>query len=75
MKRKKNMIQRQKVSMLSVKQISDKYDFHVNTVRSWVNRDGLRAVKHGPGGKLFIRQDDVEAFIGTWYNIDDEDQS
>jgi len=75
MKRKKNIIQGKKVSMLSVKQISEKYDFHVNTVRLWVNRDNLRAVKHGPGGKLFIRQDDVEEFISTWYNIEDEDQS
>lgn len=71
-RRKKNMIQGQKVPMLSVKRISDKYGFHPNTVRSWVNRDGLKAVKHGPGNKLFIRQDDVEDFINTWYDIDDE---
>ena len=66
-RRKKNVIQRGAVPMLSVNRISNKYGFHPNTIRSWVNRDGLRAVKHGPGGKLFLRQDDVEAFLNKWY--------
>ena len=53
--------------MLSVKRISEKFDFHQNTVRAWVTRDGLRCVRHGPGGKIFIREDDVKVFIKEWY--------
>lgn len=73
MKRKKNVIKGTSVPMLSVQQICEMYGFHPNTVRAWVNRDGLKAEKHGPGGKLFFRQDDVEEFVNTWYNMDDED--
>jgi DNA-binding transcriptional MerR regulator len=65
--RKKNIIPGRTVRMLSVRAISEKYDFHPNTIRAWVNRDGLRHVKHGRGGKIFIRQDDVERFIRQWY--------
>jgi len=66
-KRKKNVIQKGIVPMLSIKMVSEKYGFHPQTVRNWVNRDGLKSVKHGTGNKVFIRQDDVEAFIDTWY--------
>ena len=65
--RKKNVLPRRAMPMLSVKRISEKYGFHPNTVRAWVTRDGLRHVRHGRGGKIFIRQDDVEAFIKEWY--------
>ena len=65
--RKKNVIRESAIPMLSVDQISKKYDFHPHTIRSWVNRDSLRADRHGPGRKIFIRQDDVEAFIKEWY--------
>lgn len=71
-KRKKNVISRRGVRMLSVKRISERYDFHPNTVRAWVTRDGLRHVRRGPGGKIFIRQDDVEAFIKEWYEEEEE---
>ena len=70
--RKKNVIRGQSVPMLSVNQISKKYDFHPHTIRAWVRRDGLHAEKHGPGGKIFIRQDDVEAFIQEWYEEGEE---
>jgi len=66
-KRKKNVIQKGNVPMLSIKMVSERYGFHPQTVRNWVNRDGLKFVKHGQGDKVFIRQDDVEAFIDTWY--------
>ena len=69
--RKKNVLTARAIPMLSVKQISEKYGFHSNTVRNWVNRDGLKAVKHGPGGKMFIRQGDVETFIKEWYAFDE----
>ena len=65
--RKENPLPRHAMPMLSVKRISERYDFHPNTVRAWVTRDGLRHVRHGRGGKIFIRQDDVEAFIKEWY--------
>jgi hypothetical protein len=70
--RKKNVIRTRAIPMLSVKRISEKYGFHPNTVRSWVTRDGLRHVRHGPGAKIFIRQDDVEAFIKEWYETEEE---
>jgi len=65
--RKKNIIRSRAIPMLSVKHISQKYRFHPNTVYAWVTRDGLRHVRHGPGGKIFIRQDDLERFIQQWY--------
>jgi len=65
--RKKNVIRARAIPMLSVKRISEKYGFHANTVYAWVTRDRLRHVRHGPGRKIFIRQDDVEAFIQQWY--------
>ena len=52
---------------LSVKEISERYNFHPNTVRAWANRDGLRHVRRGPGGKLYIREGHVRRFIRTWY--------
>jgi hypothetical protein len=65
--RRKQIFKKGKVPMLSVTQISEKYGFHPHTVRAWVNRDGLKHVKHGPGGKVFIRQTDVENFMKMWY--------
>ena len=71
-KRKKNVIRGRAIPMLSVNDISKKYDFHPHTIRAWVNKDGLLAERHGPGGKMFIRQDYVERFIQQWY--EDEEQ-
>lgn len=70
--RKKNVIKGRAIPMLSVNDISKKYDFHPHTIRAWVNRDGLRAEKHGPGGKTFIRQDDLEDFLREWYELEEE---
>lgn len=61
-----------RVTMLSVRQIAKRYGFHPNTVYNWVNRDGLPAVRHGPGGKILVRQDQVEAFIKQWYEADED---
>ena len=69
--RKRNVLKARATPMLSVRLISQRYGFHPHTVRAWVNRDGLKAVKHGPGGKMFIRQDDVEEFIKGWYELDE----
>ena len=69
-KRKKNIISG-KVRMLSVQHTAKEYGFSVHTVYNWVHRDGLRHVKHGPGGKIFIRQDDVEAFVRKWYETEE----
>jgi uncharacterized protein YjcR len=69
-RRRKNVVVGRTIPMLSVSAISKKYDFHPNTVRSWVSRDGLRHVRHGKGNKIFIRKSDVERFIGTWYEED-----
>jgi len=70
-KRKRNVMSG-KARMLSVQRIAKEYGFSVHTVYNWVNRDHLRHVKHGPGGKIFIRQDDVERFINQWYETEEE---
>lgn len=70
-KRKKNVIPG-KERMLSVQRIAKGYDFSTHTVYNWVHRDGLRYVKHGPGGKIFIKQVNVERFIRQWYEAEEE---
>lgn len=72
-RRKRNIIAKRGVPMLSVESISAEYGFHPNTIRAWVTRNGLRHIRHGPGGKIFIRQDDVERFIKFWYPEDEEE--
>ena len=67
-KRKRNIVTGKVIHLLSVERISELYDFHPNTIRSWVNHDGLRHTKHGPGGKIYIRQEDVERHIKLWYD-------
>ena len=69
--RKKKVVPKRGVPLLSVKGISAAYDFHPNTVRRWVKEDGLRHVRRGRGGKILIRKDDAERFIQQWYEIDD----
>jgi len=69
-KRRKNIISGN-AKMLSVKRVAEKYGFSIHTVYNWVHRDGLKHVKHGPGGKIIIRQYDVEAFIKKWYETDE----
>ncbi len=71
-RRKRNVMNTRGVPMLSVESISKKYDFHPNTIRAWVTRDGLRHVRYGPGRKIFIRQDDVDRFIKFWYQGNEE---
>ena len=58
--------------MLSVRSISARYGFHPNTIYAWVAQNGLRCVRQGQGGKIFIREDDVERFIKFWYPEDEE---
>ena len=53
--------------MMSVKHVAEKYGFSIHTVYNWVNINGLKHVRHGPGKKILIKQADVEAFIDTWY--------
>lgn len=72
-RRKKNIVVKRGVPLLSVKSISERYDFHPNTVRAWVTRDGIRHIRYGPGGKIFIREDDVERFIKLWYTEDENE--
>jgi len=55
------------IKLHSVKDISEKYQFHPNTVRSWIHRDGLRCYRKGPGGKILIREDDLNDFLDEFY--------
>lgn len=55
------------IRVYSVEEISDQFDFHPNTVRLWVHRDGLRHYKKGPGGKILIREDDLNEFFDKFY--------
>jgi len=71
-RRKRNIIVKGRVAMLSVESISAQYGFHPNTIYKWVARDGLRCVRQGPGKKIFIRQDYVDRFIKLWYPEDED---
>ena len=63
-RKRKNPI---RIRLLSVSEISDLYDFHPNTVRSWVHKDGLRYYRKGPGGRILIREDDLTRFFDELY--------
>ena len=60
---------RNPIRLLSVREISDRYEFHPNTVRAWVHRDGLRHYRKGPGGKMLIREDDLLDFLTKVYEL------
>lgn len=66
-RKKRNYNKADVIRMLSVERISELYGFHPNTIRSWVNYDGLRHDRRGPGGKIYIRQEDVEHHLRLWY--------
>lgn len=55
------------IRVYSVEEISNQYDFHPNTIRSWTRKDGLRYYRKGPGGKILIREDDLNAFFDRLY--------
>ncbi len=65
--RKRKVTRKRDIPLLSVKHISRDYDFHPNTIRSWVKRDDLRHIRRGRGGKILIRKDDGERYIQRWY--------
>jgi len=56
-----------RIRLYSVREIGNEYDFHPNTVRLWVHRDGLRHYRKGPGGKILIREDDLKNFFDEFY--------
>ena len=56
------------VWLLSVEDVARLYDFHPNTIRSWVNEDHLHHYRKGRGGKIYIREDDVRDFIARNYD-------
>ncbi|MFC1968610.1 helix-turn-helix domain-containing protein [Chloroflexota bacterium] len=64
-RRRKNPLQ---IRAYSVQEICDQFDFHPNTVRLWVHRDGLRHYRKGPGGKILIREDDLNEFLDRFYH-------
>jgi transposase len=66
-RRKKDIINKKGESFLSVSEISKRYRFHQNTIRAWVNRDGLKHIHKGPGSKIYIGKGRVERFIENWY--------
>jgi hypothetical protein len=57
------------VWLLSVENVALLYDFHPNTIRSWVNKDGLRHYRKGRGGKIYLREDDVRDYIARNYEL------
>ena len=58
------------VWLLSVKDVARRYDFHPNTIRAWVNEDGLRNYRMGRGGKIYLREDDVREYIVRNYKLE-----
>jgi excisionase family DNA binding protein len=63
-KRRKNPIK-----SYSVKEINEQFDFHPNTIRLWVHRDGLRHYRKGRGNKIYIREDDLKDFFDKFYEL------
>jgi len=66
-RKRKNVLPSTTVKMLPVREIARRHGFHENTVRRWVVDDGLKCVKCGPGGKIFIAEKDVVKFIRKYY--------
>jgi excisionase family DNA binding protein len=66
-RKRKNVVPRSAIKMLSVREIAKRYDFHENTVRNWVAEGELRFIRYGPGGKIFIAEKDVEKYIRKYY--------
>ena len=60
---------RNPIPAYSVADITTEYGFHPNTVRAWVHRDGLRYHRKGRGGKILIREDDLETFLKKFYDM------
>ncbi len=67
-RRRKNVIPPVDTRMLSVQDVVNKYGFHENTIRRWVNRDGLKCLRYGPGNKMFFTKKDLDKFIKKWYS-------
>ena len=61
-KRRKNPIR-----LYSVNETSELFDFHPNTVRLWIQRDGLRCHRKGRGDKIWINEDDLKDFFAKFY--------
>ena len=66
MKRRKQI---SPVWLLSVEEVARRYQFHPNTIRSWVREDNLRHYHKGRGGKIYLREDNVRDFIAQNYDI------
>ena len=61
------------IKMLSVEQISERYHFHPNTIRSWVNLDELRHYRSVPGRKILVREDDLIDFLIRNYGLKEKE--
>ena len=66
-RKKRNVSYGNVIRLLSVERVSELYGFHPNTIRTWVNQDHLRHTRRGPGGKIYIRKEDVDRFIKLMY--------
>jgi len=66
-RKRKNVVPPTTITMLSIRTIARKYDFHENTVRRWITEDGLPFIRYGPGGKIFIAEEAVNDFIERYY--------
>ncbi|MFC1985433.1 helix-turn-helix domain-containing protein [Chloroflexota bacterium] len=58
------------MTILSVRYVARQYAFHPNTIRAWVNENGLRHYRKGRGGKIYIREDDVQDYIARNYKLE-----
>ena len=67
--KRRRRVHRNPVVLLSVADIAERFQFHPNTIRSWL-REGLRAYRggRGPGGgKIYVREDDLLDFLARTY--------
>ncbi len=57
------------IRAFSIAEVAELHGFHPNTVRLWISRDGLRSYRKGPGGKVYIREDDLKDFLLKNYEL------
>jgi len=55
------------IKSLSINEITELFEFHPNTIRLWVRRDGLCSYRKGRGNKIYIREDDLKDFLAKFY--------
>ena len=49
--------------MLTISEVAELLNVHINTVRRWSNQETLKAYRVGSRGDRRFRQEDIESFL------------